>query len=100
MSWPAAQGTGVATALVEAAVDAAAGREAVKVVAREELPETVVFPGQRHDFAATPTGPAPTSSWRRGWASTSLFPNAETTRRLGDRVGRSLVAGDPAAAHR
>jgi tRNA threonylcarbamoyladenosine biosynthesis protein TsaE len=89
---PSAQGTGVATALVEAAVDAAAGRSAVKVVAREELPETVGF-WERHDFVVT----------RRSspyvelalWLGTSFdCPDADTMRRLGERVGRSLVAGD------
>ncbi len=89
---PSAQGTGVATALVEAAVDAAAGRSAVKVVAREELPETVSF-WERHDFVVT----------RRSspyvelalWLGTSFdCPDADTMRRLGERVGRSLVAGD------
>ena len=49
---PSAQGTGVATALVRAAVELAAGRSAVRVLAREELPETVSF-WERHDFVET-----------------------------------------------
>ncbi len=40
---PAAQGHGVAAALIEAAVEAADGSEDLTVVAREELPETVRF---------------------------------------------------------
>jgi tRNA threonylcarbamoyladenosine biosynthesis protein TsaE len=89
---PSAQGTGVATALVRAAVELAAGRSAVRVVAREELPETVSF-WERHDFVET---------GRRShyvelalWLGTTFdAPDAETMRALGERVGGSLVAGD------
>ena len=89
---PTAQGTGVATALVEAAVDAAAGRDAVKVVAREELPETVSF-WERHDFVVTARH-SPYVELAL-WLGTSFdCPDADTMRRLGERVGRSLVAGD------
>jgi tRNA threonylcarbamoyladenosine biosynthesis protein TsaE len=89
---PTAQGTGVATALVEAAVDAATGREAVSVVAREELPETIGF-WERHDFVVTARH-SPYVELAL-WLGTSFdCPDAETMRRLGERVGRSLVAGD------
>ncbi|MBL0748823.1 tRNA (adenosine(37)-N6)-threonylcarbamoyltransferase complex ATPase subunit type 1 TsaE [Nocardioides baculatus] len=89
---PAAQGLGVATALVEAAVDAAAGREAVKVVAREELPETVSF-WERHDFVVT--GRHSPYVELALWLGTTVdCPDADSMRRLGERVGRSLVAGD------
>ena len=89
---PAAQGGGVATALVEAAVDAAAGRSAVKVVAREELPETVGF-WQRHDFVET--GRSRPYVELALWLGTTFdAPDADTMRLLGERVGRSLVAGD------
>ena len=89
---PAAQGTGVATALVEAAVDAATGRSAVSVVAREELPETVGF-WERHDFVVTGrTSPYVELAL---WLGTTFdAPDADTMQRLGERVGRSLVAGD------
>ena len=89
---PSAQGTGVATALVEAAVEAAVGRSAVRVVAREELPETVAF-WERHDFVET--------GRRRPYVELALWlgatfdvPDAETMRALGERLGGSLVAGD------
>jgi tRNA threonylcarbamoyladenosine biosynthesis protein TsaE len=89
---PQAQGRGVATALVEAAVDAATGRSAVVVVAREELPGTVGF-WERHDFVVT--------GWSSPYVELSLWlgttfdaPDAETMRGLGRRVGTSLVAGD------
>ncbi len=89
---PAAQGRGVATALVEAAVDAAAGRSSVQVVAREELPETVGF-WERHDFVVT--GRSSPYVELALWLGTTFdAPDADTMRRLGERVGRSLVAGD------
>ena len=89
---PAAQGTGVATALVEAAVDAATGREAVTVVAREELPETIGF-WERHDFVVTARH-SPYVELALWLGTTFDCPDADTMRRLGERVGRSLVAGD------
>ena len=89
---PAAQGNGVATALVEAAVDLAAGRQAVRIVAREELPGTVAF-WERHDFVVT--GRHSPYVEMALWLGTSFdAPEAETMRELGERVGRSLVAGD------
>lgn len=89
---PTAQGTGVATALVEAAVDAATGREAVKVVAREELPETIGF-WERHDFVVTARH-SPYVELALWLGTTFDCPDADSMRRLGERVGRSLVAGD------
>lgn len=89
---PRAQGMGVATALVEAAVDAAAGRSAVVVVAREELPGTVGF-WERHDFVVT--GRSSPYVELSLWLGTTFdAPDAETMRALGERVGASLVAGD------
>jgi tRNA threonylcarbamoyladenosine biosynthesis protein TsaE len=89
---PSAQGTGVATALVEAAVEMAAGRSAVRVVAREELAATVAF-WERHAFVVTGrTSPYVELAL---WLGTSLdAADAETMRGLGERVGASLVAGD------
>jgi tRNA threonylcarbamoyladenosine biosynthesis protein TsaE len=89
---PSAQGTGVATALVEAAVELAAGRSAVRVVAREELPETIAF-WERHDFVET--GRTHPYVELALWLGTSFdAPDAETMQGLGERVGASLVAGD------
>ena len=89
---PAAQGRGEATALVEAAVDAAAGRSAVKVVAREELPGTVGF-WERHDFVVT--GRSSPYVELALWLGTTFdAPDADAMRLLGERVGRSLAAGD------
>lgn len=89
---PAAQGSGVATALVEAAVDLAAGRQAVRVVAREELPGTVAF-WERHDFVVT--GRHSPYVEMALWLGTCFdVPEAEAMRQLGEQVGHSLVAGD------
>lgn len=89
---PAAQGRGVASALVEAAVETAIGRSAVRVVAREELPGTVAF-WEAHDFVVT-GGTSPYVELAR-WLGTSFdAPDAETMRELGVRVGSGLVAGD------
>jgi tRNA threonylcarbamoyladenosine biosynthesis protein TsaE len=89
---PAAQGRGVATALVEAAREAATGRSAVIVLAREELPGTVAF-WEAHGFVVTGrTSPYVELAL---WLGTTFdAPDAETMRELGTRVGASLVAGD------
>lgn len=89
---PHAQGRGVAAALVEAAVEAATGRSAVRVVAREELPGTVAF-WEAHDFVVT-GGTSPYVELARWLGTTFDAPDAETMRDLGARVGSSLVAGD------
>jgi tRNA threonylcarbamoyladenosine biosynthesis protein TsaE len=89
---PSAQGRGVATALVEAARDAAVGRPAVVVVAREELPATVAF-WERHGFVET-TRSSPYVTLALQLATDFDVPDAEAMRGLGERVGRSLAAGD------
>ena len=89
---PEAQGRGVASALVEAAVEAATGRSAVRVVAREELPGTVAF-WEAHDFVVT-GGSSPYVELARWLGTTFDAPDAETMRALGARVGSGLVAGD------
>ncbi|MGF9755310.1 tRNA (adenosine(37)-N6)-threonylcarbamoyltransferase complex ATPase subunit type 1 TsaE [Microvirga sp. 0TCS3.31] len=89
---PAAQGRGVASALVDAAVEAATGRSAVRVVAREELPGTVAF-WEAHDFVVT-GGSSPYVELARWLGTTFDAPDAETMRELGVRVGAGLVAGD------
>ena len=89
---PAAQGRGVASALVEAALEAATGRSAVRVVAREELPGTVAF-WEAHDFVVTGST-SPYVELARWLGTTFDAPDAETMRELGVRVGSGLVAGD------
>ena len=89
---PSAQGRGVATALVAAARDAAVGRPAVLVVAREELPDTVAF-WERHGFVET-TRSAPFVQLALALDTVVDAPDAESMRALGERVGRSLAAGD------
>lgn len=89
---PAAQGRGVATALVKAAVDASLGHEAVRVVARQELPETVGF-WEAAGFVET--GRSTPYVELAHWLGTSFdAPDAETMRGLGERLGATLVAGD------
>ena len=89
---PSAQGRGVATALVGAAKQAAVGRAALVVVAREELPETVAF-WERHGFAETGRS-TPYVELSLALDTDFEAPDAETMRGLGERVGRSLAAGD------
>jgi tRNA threonylcarbamoyladenosine biosynthesis protein TsaE len=89
---PEAQGAGVAGALVGAARDAALGRAAIVVTARAELPQTIAF-WERQGFVRTAAdGPYVELTAR---LDTSFeAPRAEQVRELGERVGRSLVAGD------
>ncbi|WP_322921185.1 tRNA (adenosine(37)-N6)-threonylcarbamoyltransferase complex ATPase subunit type 1 TsaE [Nocardioides renjunii] len=89
---PAARGRGAATALVQEAVAAAVGRERVVVLAREELPDTVAF-WQRHGFVET-TRSAPYVELELALTTSFEAPDAESMRALGERVGRSLAAGD------
>lgn len=89
---PDAQGHGVAAALVEGAVAAAIGHEAVGVLAREELPATIGF-WERHGFAETDWRP-PYVELRRPVPTSYDAPDAESMRDLGTRVGAALRAGD------
>ena len=89
---PGAQGKGVATALVAAAREAALGRSAVVVSAREELPGTVAF-WERHGFVETSRS-SPYVELSLALDTTFDVPEAEAMRRLGEQVGHSLVAGD------
>lgn len=89
---PDAQGYGVAAALVEGAVAAAIGHEAVGVLAREELPATIAF-WERHGFAETDRRP-PYVELRRPVPTSYDAPDAESMRDLGTRVGAALRAGD------
>jgi len=89
---PGAQGKGVATALVTAAREAAVGRAAVVVSAREELPDTVAF-WERHGFLETARS-SPYVELSLVLEVTAEVADAEAMRELGERVGRSLLAGD------
>ncbi len=89
---PAAQGRGVATALVEAARSASVGRASVVVSAREELPATIAF-WERHGFVETSRS-GPYVELALALDTTVDVPEAESMRELGEHVGRSLVAGD------
>ena len=89
---PGAQGRGVATALVDAARAASLGRRALVVSAREELPATIAF-WERHGFVET-TRASPYVELALPLELTFEAPAAEEMRDLGERVGRSLVAGD------
>ena len=89
---PGAQGRGVATALVDAARAASVGRGSVVVVAREELPDTIGF-WERHGFVET-ARTRPYVELALPLETTFDVPDADTMRDLGERVGRSLGAGD------
>ncbi len=89
---PGAQGRGVATALVDAARDAALGRRAVIVSARQELPATIAF-WERHGFVETARD-NPYVELALSLETSVEVPDAASMRALGERVGRSLVAGD------
>ena len=89
---PAAQGRGVAGALVEAAHRAAIGREALIVVAREELPATTAF-WERHGFVVR-TRSSPQVVMHHDLGRSFDAAGAVEMRELGERVGHSLSAGD------
>ncbi len=89
---PGAQGNGVATALVDAARAAALGRARLVVSAREELPATIGF-WERHGFVERSRS-SPYVELALALDDTFEAPDAESMRELGERVGRSLVAGD------
>ena len=89
---PRAQGSGVASALVAAAEDAAIGHAALAVVAREELPATIAF-WQRQGFTETARR-SPYVELTRPLPASYDAADAEQMRELGGRVGRTLVAGD------
>ena len=89
---PAAQGRGVAGALLEAAHRAAIGRKALIVVAREELPATTAF-WERHGFVVR-TRPSPQVVMHHDLGRSFDAAGAVEMRELGERVGHSLRAGD------
>jgi tRNA threonylcarbamoyladenosine biosynthesis protein TsaE len=89
---PTAQGKGVAKALVQGAVDATLGHAALALLAREELPATVAF-WERHGFQVVERHP-PYVELRRPLPTSWEAVDAEQMRALGERLGRSVGAGD------
>jgi tRNA threonylcarbamoyladenosine biosynthesis protein TsaE len=90
---PDAQRHGVAAALIEAAVEAAAGSDDLTVVAREELPGTIRF-WERQGFREIRRY-APNVELRRP-LRTHVFqaPDADAMRGLGRSLAGQLTAGD------
>lgn len=89
---PDAQGMGVASALLEGAHRAAVGRESLIVVAREELPATIGF-WERHGFVVR-RRVSPHVVMHHDLDRYFDAAGADEMRGLGERVGRSLSAGD------
>lgn len=89
---PEAQGRGVAKALVQGAVDATLGHPALDLLAREELPETVAF-WERHGFEVVDRT-SPYVELRRSLPTSWEVEDPEAMRALGERLGRSVHAGD------
>lgn len=89
---PRAQGYGVASALVDVALDAGMGHRSLAVLAREELPGTIGF-WERHGFVEVDRRP-PYVELHRPLDTSYEVPDAEAMRGLGERVGRGLGAGD------
>lgn len=89
---PAAQGRGVAKALVQGAVDATLGHAALDLLAREELPATVAF-WERHGFEVVDRT-SPYVELRRPLPTSWEVVDADEMRALGKRLGQSVQAGD------
>ena len=89
---PYAQHTGVAAALVAAALEEAVGFRRVAVLAREELPGTVRF--WRHEGFTETEHTAPYVRLERPAPTHHEAPDAEAMRALGERLAGDLHAGD------
>ncbi|UUZ57909.1 tRNA (adenosine(37)-N6)-threonylcarbamoyltransferase complex ATPase subunit type 1 TsaE [Nocardioides sp. B-3] len=89
---PSAQGKGVAQRLVRGAVDATLGCSQLVVLAREELPATVGF-WARRGFVQTDRR-SPYVEMRRDLPTSPEARDADDMRALGERLGRSVHAGD------
>ena len=89
---PEAQGRGVAAALLAEAHRAAVGREALIVVAREELPSTIAF-WERHGFVVR-SRTSPHVVMHHDLDRTFDAAGADDMRALGEGLGHSLSAGD------
>ena len=89
---PTAQGRGVAKALVRGVLDATLGHAALAVLAREELPATVAF-WEGHGFVVSERR-SPYVELRRPLDTSWEAVDADEMRALGERLGRSVHAGD------
>lgn len=89
---PSAQGKGVAQHLVQEAVNSTLGCTQLVVLAREELPATVGF-WARRGFVQTDRR-SPYVEMRRDLPTSWDVEDADDMRALGERLGRSVHAGD------
>ncbi len=89
---PAAQGHGVARALVTEALACTVGYASLAVLAREELPATVAF-WERHGFVVAQHR-SPFVELRRPLPTSWQAVDADEMRALGERLGHSVHAGD------
>lgn len=88
----AARGHGISAALVRAALEAAVGRRWLKVVAREELPQTVAF-WVRRGFVQTDRR-MPYVELARPAPTVHQVETADAMRELGRALAAELEAGD------
>lgn len=89
---PRAQGHGVASALLRAAVAAAPAQRTMTVLARPEMPNTVDFWRSKGFGSESLTGPY--IQLELGLEQRTVVTDAEQMQDLGCRVGRLLEAGD------
>jgi tRNA threonylcarbamoyladenosine biosynthesis protein TsaE len=90
---PTMQGHGVAAALIDAAVEAAQGYDDLTVVAREELPATIVF-WERQGFKEVLRDPPKVELRRPLRTAVYKAPDAEAMRGLGRSIAGQLAPGD------
>lgn len=92
---PAAQGTGVARALIDAAVEAAhsLGAYSLRVLAREELPRTIGF-WEGNGFSRRVGQPSPYLELELPLVTTYDVPDADAMRELGAHLAEELRGGD------
>lgn len=92
---PSAQGRGVATALINAAVEAGhdLGAFSLRVLAREELPRTIEF-WERNGFSRRIGPESPYLELEYPLVTTYDVPDAPTMRELGQHLAGRLQAGD------
>ena len=89
---PDAQGRGVASALLEAAVRACPAQRTMTVLGREELPRTLDF-WRQHGFTEVCRA-SPYVELRRDLPARHVVTDADEMRDLGRRVGELLEPGD------